>query len=139
MNESQDVLKMSPEKLMAGFTRSRFGLWIGLAVVVHVFCIGTLSLGYIRDTWIDPEGAAERKAAVEALVKANAPKPPAPPTPAPAPASTNVAAAPVSDKTLMQQRSNAPIIKAITDLPDKTEIPKQPNDLGISLDDTRVK
>jgi len=135
MNEQpQDVLKLSPEKLMTGFTRSRFGLWIGAALVVHVVFIGILSLGYIRDQ-MDPEGAKQRQAAADALIKAATPAPPKPVAPPP----VAVPTAPPSDKTLMEQRSNTPVIKAITQLPATNAAPPQPNDLGISLDDTRVK
>lgn len=137
MNEqTQNALKMSPEKLMSGFTRSRFSLWMAAAVVVHVIFIGSLSFGYIRDTWIDPDGAAERKAAAEELARAAAPKPAPAPAPKPVPAApTN----PPTEQTLMEQRKNTPVIKAITQTAATNEIPKQPDDLGISINDTHVK
>lgn len=162
--QKREGLATAPEKLMQNFTASRFLLWIGAAVGLHVVFIGLFSLGYIRDTWIDPEGAALRKAEAEAAAKAELPRQKAPlPAPAagqtkdgtnetaaaagqakggtnetvapearPAPAATNEAA-------LLQARKNTPVVRAITETPKPGEIPSQPNDLGIDINDINVK
>lgn len=146
MQQEQDGLKTAPEKLVRGFTASRFMFWMALALVAHVVIIGVTSVGYIRDR-IDPEGAALRKAAAEAAAKAMAEK--AAPKTAPAPAAGTVtgavparAAAPTNaatDEALLQQRKDTPVVKAITQLPATNEIPRQPDELGISINDTNVK
>ena len=56
-----EVVRHTPEKLLGGFTRSRlFSCLLG-AMVMHVLVIGLTSYPYIRDTYIDPEGAVERR------------------------------------------------------------------------------
>jgi hypothetical protein len=40
---------------------------------------------------------------------------------------------------IMHDRQNTPIIKAITEKASPEEIPNQPNDLGISINDTNVR
>ena len=135
-----DLTQLSPEKLMHNFTQGQFSRWIALAVVVHVVLIGGLSFGYIRDTWIDPEGAAVRQAAAKAAAEARLPKPPPPAKVEPAAAaatSTNPPAA--TAKTLLEQRQDTPIVKAITATATTNEIPVQPDDLGISINDTLLK
>jgi hypothetical protein len=54
---------VSPEQLLAVFARGRIFLWMTVAVLIHVAVIGATSLTYIRDTWIDKEGARLRKEA----------------------------------------------------------------------------
>jgi hypothetical protein len=143
---------MSPQKLLIGFSKDRLVFWIAVAVAVHIVLIGLLSLGYIRDRWIDPEGAAERKvaavAAQEALKKETAAKGARPPVPARAvtqagPATTGVAvvagASTGTPEQILEERKNAPIVKRITEKAQPGELPAQPNDLDISIDDTHVR
>jgi len=139
----QDVDKLSPDKLMLGFTRSKIMLGIGVAVAIHLVLLLATSVTYIRDRWIDPEGAARRKAeqlearkakeaeaaAASEKALATTKRPAAPSTKAPGAASP---AAPGPDEA----RKNTPVVKGITELPKKGEIPKKPDDLGISIDDT---
>ena len=47
---------------VAGFSQTRTGMWIGVSLLLHIVLITGTSLGFIRDTWIDPEAAKERKA-----------------------------------------------------------------------------
>jgi hypothetical protein len=64
---------VSPEQLLAVFARGRIFLWMTVAVLIHVAVIGATSLTYIRDTWIDKEGARIRKeTAAKALADAKA-------------------------------------------------------------------
>ena len=143
----------SPEKLLSGFLKGHIVLWILFAVAVHAVLIGMLSLGYIRDRWIDPEGAVTRKAAAEAakkeLQKAAAPEA----AKAAAPAATNAAAAqavkpavaPTSTTAaatgdqIPEDRKDSPVVKRITEQAKPGEMPKQPAELGISIDDTNPK
>ena len=61
-----DSIEPSPEKLLAPFAKGRIAMWIVVAVALHVLLIGGTSLGFIRDKWIDPEGAEARKVAAQA-------------------------------------------------------------------------
>lgn len=144
MTEKPDTASISPERLMWGFTRSRLVQWTLVAVAIHVVAIGTMSMGYIRDTWVDPEGAARRKADAEAAMKAQQEKAAAP---APATPTTKTGpkdAAPVKDKpaddrTLLEKHKDVPVVKRITDTAQTNEIPKQPDDLGISIKDATIR
>jgi hypothetical protein len=160
---------MSPQKLLIGFSRDRIIFWISVAIVAHIVFIGALSLGYIRDTWIDPTGAAKRKEAAAAAVEAakkeaeaakhaaagKVAKPSAPTGAVANAAATTGVVAQVGAATaavaraegtstgtteqIMHDRQNTPIIKAITEKASPEEIPNQPNDLGISINDTNVR
>ena len=73
MADHVDVQKLSPEKLMTGFSKSRIALGLIVAIGLHVAILAVTSMGYIRDTWIDPEGAErDRIAKVEAAEAAKA-------------------------------------------------------------------
>jgi hypothetical protein len=149
MNQNPaEIEKLSPQKLLANFTQSRFAVWVAAALVIHVIVIGGMSFGFIRDTWIDPEGAANRKAAAEAVAKAEAEKllkqlAPAPVTNAPpATVATNAPAAPATtnaEASLLDQRRNTPVVKAITEVAPTNDIPKVPDDLGIGIKDMNVR
>jgi len=148
----QNVVVMSPQKLLSGFSKDRIIFWLAIAAAIHVVLIGLLSLGYIRDRWIDPEGAVERKAAVlaaqEALKKATVAKVVRPPL---STGIVNQAAAATSEvakttgistgttEQILEARKNSPIVKRITEKAKPDEIPAQPNDLGISIGDTNVR
>lgn len=148
-NDSTDIQGLSPRKLLENFTASRFVLWTVAAVAIHVVVIGGLSAGYIRDTWIDPEGAALRKAAAEAAAKAEAEKSvkPAPTAPAtnvapvtvPPPPTAAVASPTNAEASLIEKRKDTPVVKAITAVAPTNEIPKQPDDIGISIEDTKIR
>ena len=61
-----------------------------------------------------------------------------------APAGTPAARPAVSDgdatdAELLQQRSDSPVVKRITEAAKPEEIPDEPGDLGISLEDTQVR
>lgn len=125
--------QLSPDKLLAGFTNTRVGRYFVIAIIVHIIVTAATSVGYIRDRWIDPEGAALRRAAKLEAAKAEAQSPkPRPQAPKPESAS----AEPKEAKAPSDPRKDAPVIKEITELPKPGEIPKQPDDLGISIDET---
>jgi hypothetical protein len=146
--------ELAPGKLLTGFARGRIVLWIAVATGIHIVLITLLSLGYIRDRWIDPEGAAARKeaaalAAQAAQQKEGAAKPGQPAATgrvarAAAPGAAATTNAPATNAAsgaadqIPADRTNAPIIKRITDKATPAEIPKQPGDIGISLDDTNT-
>jgi hypothetical protein len=139
-----ELKQLVPEKLSVTFSRSRIVHCLLLAIGVHLVLMALTSVGYVRDTWIDPEGAARRKA--ERLAAKKAEEEGAAPAPATGagPGKPGTAAEPGTAATAgktpeeieMAKRKDAPVIKDITAKAKKGEIPKQPDDLGISIEDT---
>jgi len=138
-----DPTPLSPDKLVTGFSRTRIARWLLLALLVHVVFAGATSVGFIRDHWIDPEGAAlrkkereaKRKAELAAATEAETEKAEASPEPKAAPDAKVEAKAAPDDPKLIEKHKDAPIIKEITAKAKKKDIPKEP-DLGISIDET---
>jgi len=127
--EPRQTQRLSPDKLLLDFSKTRILHYVALAVVIHLVLIAATSVGYIRDRWIDPEGATRRKAAqLEARKAAEAKA--APPKP------ERAAAPKAEQKAIPEDRKQTPVVKEITELPKKGEIPKEPDDLGISIDET---
>jgi len=147
--QDNGVESPSPRKLLAAFSGGRMFFWILTALLIHVVVIGGLSVGYIRDRWIDPDGAAVRKAAAAAAVQAlkqqaeakNRPPAKSAATNAvPVAASTNTVttAAPVANAgvTIPPDRENSPVVRRITEKTPTNELPRLPGELGISIEDT---
>ncbi len=125
-----EALKHSPDKLLTDFSKTRVAWYLLIAVAVHIVAAAATSVGYIRDRWIDPEGAARRRAAQLEARKAEAPRArPKPEAPRPAPREAKA-------KSPEEARKDTPVMKEITELPKKGEIPEKPDDLGISIDET---
>jgi hypothetical protein len=146
-NVNEDYARHSPDKLLNVFVRSRIFFWCVVATAVHFLALLATSSGYIRDRWIDPEGAAARKAgATNIVAKAEAPPPAAADTNT-VNVATNVAeAASTTNATVVidgqevpADRTNAAVLQRITAVAKPEEIPATPNDLGISLEDTSIK
>ena len=121
--------RLSPDSLVATFSESHLLRWFLLAFLIHAIVIGGMSIGNIRDM-LDPEGAKARKEAAIAAAKA----PAAAATQAPAPA------APAADATAATpakpDAEKSPVEKATTEVAKPGEIPKAPDDLGLSIEDT---
>ena len=136
------VGRRGPDKLLTTFSKSPFWIWVIMSLVIHLSISVFISYGYIRDHYLDPEGAVARKAAALAAAKpepAPAPKPVVPTPAPPAPAPTAAATPTNSNDRLLEERKNTPVVQRITETAKPAEIPKQPGDLGISLDDTKLK
>jgi hypothetical protein len=130
----------TPDRLIVMFSKSRLMLGLAAAVIIHILIIGATSMGYIRDTVIDPEGAEARRAERQVAPATPAPPRPAPPpaTPAavPAPDSASSTPAPGSNEALMEERKDTPMVKAVTEAAKPEEIPALPEIRGLSLEDT---
>ena len=137
------VGRRGPDKLLMTFSKSPFWIWVTASLVVHLSITGFISYGFIRDNYLDPEGAVARKAAALAAAAkpepAPAPKPVAPKPAPPAPAPTTSAPPTNTTDQLLAERKNTPVVQRITETAKPAEIPKQPGDLNISLDDTKLK
>ena len=143
----QNLVPYSADKLLLNFTKSRFSLYLLIAVVIHVIFIASTSISYINDRWIDPEGAARRKielAAAQSNQTASAAVVPPLKTAGVSNAALVVSTAPAGTAVVAHaagsnapaDRTNTAIMKQITDTAAPAEIPKSPDDLGISIKDT---
>lgn len=149
-NNDQTLLPYSTDKLLVDFTKSRFSLYLLVAVVIHVIFIALTSVGYINDRWIDRDGAARRKAELQAAQSNKAAAAAAVPpvntgsfsnmaaAASAAPAGTGAVAdtASAAGSNAPAPRTNTAIMRQITDTAKPSEIPKAPDDLGISIKDT---
>ncbi|MDP6116211.1 MAG: hypothetical protein QGF00_08050 [Planctomycetota bacterium] len=145
----------NPDELLHGFTRTSTTSFIILAIVIHAVIVTGTSYPYIRDSYIDPEGAAKRKE--EALkaekAKLKADRDAAVGRAEEAAAKEKAEAAKgekgkdesetgtdkgADDKTKTSNgNSDQPqVIKDITEKAKPEEIPRNPDDIGISIDDT---
>ena len=114
--------RLSPDSLVATFSQSHLLRWFLLAFLIHAIVIGGMSIGNIRDL-LDPAGAKARKeAAIAAATQASAPA---------APAAEATAAAPAKPDA-----AKSAVEKATTEVAKPGEIPKAPDDLGLSIEDT---
>ncbi len=119
-----------PDQLMVVFSSTPVLRWIGASVLLHLVLLLLTSPGYVRDRWLDPEGAEARQQE-RAAVAAGAE------TAAPAPARTERAARPDRETERLNQHRDAGVVQRITDTAEPDQIPREPDDLGLSLDDTR--
>jgi hypothetical protein len=153
---NEDYSRLSPDVLLQVFLRKRLALWFLVATGIHVVALLLTSGGYIRDKWVDPDGAAARKAAAEAAEKGVSPaagtnesaaatgKVAA--VSATGVAETNEAAATagaakplrIEGETIPNSATNSAIVRKITEAAKPEEIPDRP-DLGINLEDTRSR
>jgi hypothetical protein len=144
-NQLPDVVPPTPDKLLALFARGRIGLWLAVALAAHLVLIGGTSVGYIRDRWIDPDGAVARKAAADAVAAAAAAAKKASAKPVAAPAAGTATNAPSatgpgpSEQTTLDERKDTPVVKRISAAAASNELPRVTDDLGISINDTTVK
>ena len=145
---SQDLQRLAPEKLTVTFSRSKILLGLGIAVVLHLVLMAATSVTYVRDTWIDPEGAVRRKAEKLAAMKAGDAKGkrPAPGTatraekPATgeaAPPKTDTTAGKTPEEIELAKRKGSRVVQDITAKAKTSDIPKDPDDLGIPIEDIK--
>jgi hypothetical protein len=122
--------QISPDDLLAGFSKSHLVRWFLAALLLHAIVIGGFSVGTVRD-WLDPEGAKARKeAAIAAAKAATAPAE----TPAPAAEGKPEETKPAAEATTAEAKSA--VEKATTEAAKPGEIPSAPDDLGLSIEDT---
>lgn len=132
--------ELSSDQLLAAFTKGSFIKWIVVAVVVHIVFIAVCSIGSIVKRF-----APQKPAAAEEEVQAEATAPAAEEAQQPAATAETPATKPAvsdgdaTDAELLQQRSDSPVVKRITEAAKPEEIPDEPGDLGISLEDTQVR
>ena len=136
---SSDLQRLSPDKLVAGFARTKVFQCLLIAIAAHLVLAAATSVAYVRDRWIDPEGAAKRaadKLAAQRAEEAEA-TPPRALAPMGARPATHAAAKPTTapDDPEMARRKGSRVVDSITKAAKKDEIPKAPDDLGIPIED----
>ena len=142
----RDIDRLSPDKLVAGFARSKVALCCLIALGIHVVVLGGTSVTYVRDVWLFPEEAKARKDAelkgkkekadkAAAAAAAKRPKPTSSPATAQESKPDGDAGKTAHDK-LLEKHKNTPVVKAITDTAKPGEIPTTPDDIGITIDET---
>lgn len=153
-----NVTNYTPDKQLEVFARGRIWLWAAVAVLIHILLIGGFSISYIRDTWIDPQGAVERKAAVEAQKQKASEQAAAAKAGTSSPRGTNAPVASVTnapgavppqagttnasppaqtrtDQQLLDERKGTPVVQRITEVATSNEIPKGVGDISLQMDD----
>ena len=134
----------STDRLLSMFTRGGFFKWVLVAVAAHIVFIAVCSVGSLVKRFAPAKPDAGETAASDA-----APAPAAatdsgdaavsaPATPAPA-AVPAAAGDDDSDEALLRERADSPVVKRITEAAKPEEIPDEPEDLGISLEDTQAR
>ena len=112
--------------------------WIGVAFVIHLLLVFATSYDFIRDHWLDPQGAVARAQAETAKDQPqSAPASSAQATAAPQPQSSPKPASPADDeKALLESKKDNPEVKKITETAKPNEIPKTPTHDGFNIDDS---
>lgn len=160
MSESNDpTQEPKPTSLLHVFSKSRLEGWLITALIVHVVLLGATSIPYIYDTWIDPAGAEAREASsgdeetaepgTEQAEAANGAEPDAQQetdaeqADAKEPAVEQAGAEPAESTsetagtdTAEPPAARTPVEKRVEDVASPDEIPLEPDDLGISLEET---
>ena len=148
---NEDYGRLSPDVLLQGFLRKKLVLWLLVAAGIHLVVIVLTSAGFIRDKWIDPDGAAARVAAAEAAAKAaeNGVSPDvgtneaATATGVVATGEVAVATTPaktveIDGEAVPETATNSAIVQKITEVAKPEELPDE-SDLGLDLEDTRTR
>ncbi len=149
---NERLQKLSPDALLQGFSRTPMARYVTIAVAAHLVLVGLTSFAFIRDTWIDPEGARARQeallaeqeaeraariaaAAGEATTEDDAPADAAAPgeeAPEAAPAATR--RGPLDEEALYEERRDTDVIRQLEEVADPADIPDLPDsDLPPSL------
>ena len=133
-----NVEDVSPYTLLRAFSKSRLLTCLFLAVLIHAAVIGGLSANYIYRTWIDPEaGLPEQEAAADAEDAQTSSQD------GTAEDSTGEAKGPGPDEKggsaedAGDARQDAPVVNRVTEKADPDQIPEEPGELGLSIDDVK--
>lgn len=130
-----DIENLSPYKLLDNFSKNRVLSCILAAVIIHVVVIGGLSANYIYRTFIDPTAKPDEQVTGSQGESGDA-KPSADASAKTPSAETKKDDSTAKDSTKPgDPRKDSPVVNRVTDKADPDAIPKQPEGLGISIDD----
>ena len=127
MNDTtQDIQRLSADKLLNVFTRTPLLSWLLLAAAIHLVLIGVTSVGYIKQTWLGIEPPKPPPAAVTTANDGEAE------SEAPAEDGTaEPAASPPDTGESKEPRQPSPVEEETSSLPEEGEVPAAP---GLELD-----
>lgn len=136
----QNIEEFSPYTLLRNFSKNRVLPSIILAVIAHVLVIGGFSYGFIYTTWIDPSSKSDDTGTAEGSGETSddagdedsSDKSPGDVASSETAAKTDGDATETSDGDEL----NSPVVREITEKANPDEIPDNPDDFGISIDDT---
>lgn len=154
-----DIQDLSPQDLITNFSKSRIVLWAILAIILHVVVIGGSSYEHIYYNYINKEAGrikadkekaekdaaaaeetARKQAEKDAAAAAAAAKKPEDGTAAGDAGKEAVKGTPARELTeeekLLDKHKNTQIVKDITETAAPEEIPGEPDDLIIDIDET---
>ena len=145
----EEMRRFAPHKLLSIFAKTKIVLFLVLALAIHVVVIGGTSVDYVYYRVVFPKKGELRDKARDALKtkeeehrkKVAADKEAAAESNrlARAAANTNTASTakgPLTDADRMDAAKDTAVIKRITDTAKPEEMPDDPGDLGITVEDT---
>ncbi len=144
---AQNLNAANRRKMISEMSNGQTLFWVLVAAGIHLVLIGGTSMGYIRDRWIDPAGAAARQqaadaqklAADQAAVASSATQPPTATTTQQPTTPTTTVNPTTDEKKLLEQRKDNPEVRKINETAKPAEIPKDPSHRGFDLDDSTLK
>ncbi len=132
-SERQSIEELNPDELVTGFSRSRVTRYVLIALAAHVVVLLLTSITYVRDTWIDPEGAAARKALAAQQDDEDDAGPTETQPAAGAQPTTGASSDVVSGGQPTTAQMESDVYKSVTDTAEEDEIPDAPL---LNLDET---
>lgn len=124
--QQEELQRLSPDKLIAGFSKSSILLGLVVAIALHVVVVGATSVDTIHEL-IDPEWAEQRRLRAESEAQRQADRL----RPRVRATTTRAASQPATRK------ADRKIPKEYREMPKKGQIPKQP-DSDLPIDDMGI-
>jgi hypothetical protein len=130
----ENVEDLSPYRLLRNFSKNRVLHGSLLALIIHLAVIGGLSTGYIYQTWINPLPPVQK---ADAENPDGAPNEETDPADGTKPEDDTNPTNGDDPKPGSPEETDAtpPVIERVTDVADPEDFPKEPDGLGISIDD----
>ncbi len=136
----------NPDKNLQTFSRTNLLLWLLVAVLIHVFIIGSTSVGYVYDTVFAPDkeqkekGEKEAEDRKKASGEESADKEKATDEgdgkEAQTESTDEETAADTEHERKMKERAESDVVKQTKETASPEDVPNEPGDLGLDIDDT---
>jgi len=147
----QDPEHFAPQKLLTGFSKTRIFTWLLASIVLHVVVIGASSPEYLYYHVINWKAGEERerlqkqeeaRRGQEEAEAGKVQETRAQPVPKKPARNGEPAVRPEGEErntsAMMKKHEDKPVIERINETAAPEEIPKQPDDLGLSIMDTET-
>lgn len=140
-----DIENFAPQKLLGNFTRNRILKCLGIAAAIHVVILAGTSPRYIYES-INPEAKKARLQREDAaklkgmneIIDRESPAAKAAREKREAEKAADGTSTDDGDKDSMANRKNTETYKETVEQADPDEIPEDPGDIGLSLEDTEL-